>query len=77
MRGALKAVLAAAALSSACLITGCNKTPEPTALPPGTPVTGSATAPGVPKQGSANAAMEAPVAAPSGVQPGNTAGGLK
>jgi len=77
MRVELRATLAAVALTAACLITGCNKAEAPPTAAPGGPVTGAQTMPGVPKSGSANAAMEAPVAAPTGVQAGNTTGGLR
>jgi hypothetical protein len=78
MGTALRATFVIAALIAACLIIGCGKKPEqPAALPAGSTATGAATAPGIPKQGSANAGMEAPVAAPSGAQTGNYAGGRK
>jgi hypothetical protein len=79
MKSTLRSMLAAVALVSVCFA-GCSNKPDPSAPAPvaaGGQAIGGASQAGVPKQGGADASMEAPVAAPSGVQTGNTAGGRR
>lgn len=73
----IRSLLVLVSLLAALALSGCSKESDTTAPPVGGPEAPQTGRPGTPKQTNANAALEAPAAAPSGVQTGNYAGGRK